>query len=182
MKHIILILMICLGVLACDRQEPEPRDPADPGIVTGLQLWDGLGQPLGTLGNPNERVSQSSRFKGLFFPNPFASTLHLANADLYTKYWLVPVEKDTNFQRMNFDSLFQDVDIDTLMFTKDAQSSGRVTDSISVADINTEGLADGYYRAYLQNEDGEVVWRHVFRTRSNLGMAQILDSMMIGWE
>lgn len=169
-------------MLACDRQDPEPRDPADPGIVTGLQFWDGLGQPLGTVGNPNERVSQSSRLEGLFFPNPFASTLRLANADIYTKYWLVPVEKDTNFQEVNFDSLLDDVIIDTLAFTNDAQLSGRVSDSILTVRINTEGLADGYYRAYIQNNDGEVTWRHVYCSRSNQGWRTLLDSLAIGWE
>lgn len=165
-------LLILVGCKQ-DQDEPEPIEPTDMNIVTGIYLINEVGAQVGEYGNPNERkVSSNALHYARAFPVParnrLSVELQIDSIDSEVKVWLIPGKQNLDFADTNFAKALSDHTYDQ----KDLTQAAVIDQSFASADgypaIDVSKLTPGFYRMFVHIEQGDLLfWQNIYIPRPN---------------
>ncbi len=163
MRTFILILSI-LFTLSCEDNSSDTPNSETPShealdIVTGINLRDANGSPIGQIGNPN--VYTPNIF---IFPNPAVDVLTISSQSNLEEIWILPATKNTDFEDTDFEAL-------TPTFTyleSDLAQAEIMNNQINsnLVQINLAQLEKGYYRVFYKHNDGTLKWDNIYTDKT----------------
>lgn len=163
-KHFLTTMKWCfvgLGVVlffaGCSEDEELSPDFRAIDIVTGLNLFDANGVPIGTWGTPNDFPGVTTTF-----PNPSSGIVQVFSQESITRAFLVPAgcladpgEEDITTISADLEYTLEEVlDLEV----RDIDISG---DGNQFA-LDFSGFADGFYRVFLEAESGVIYRQNLY--------------------
>jgi len=173
-KSISLVLIIAL-LTACSGNSNNPEEAGKLNIITGINLVDGNGIIRGVYGNPNvlrteseknaknrnddEPISVSDIISSVFtvYPTIVEDVFSIGTSKKVKKLWIIKGVPTRDFQNIDFEStlsngMYTSKEIsDNALENIDLQTSGTPV-------INVSGYAKGFYRVFIETEEGEIYW------------------------
>lgn len=181
------LLSICLLLfVGCKREEnePEPAEPTDLNIVTGIYLVNEICDPVGSYGNPNTwRPLPNEVGYSAACPNPATNKLTLPlETSSPVKVWFIPAEQNFDFADINFPNILADQTYDQEDLTLAAVINQRFdsVDGSLVIDVST--LTPGFYRMFTQVEQEDfLAWQNIYISAPG-GSWEDLDALFGAWD
>ncbi|WP_075341568.1 hypothetical protein [Tenacibaculum agarivorans] len=176
-KSILLVLIIVL-LTACSGNSNNPEEAGKLNIITGINLVDVTGTTNGVYGNPNvlrndsgtnaknrkddEPISVSDIISSVFtvYPTIVEDVFSIGTSKKVKKLWIVKGVPTRDFQNIDFEStlsngMYTSKEIgDSAVEDIDLQTSGTPI-------INVSGYAKGFYRVFIETEEGEIYWENI---------------------
>ena len=163
-------------MLSCkSKEDPKPQiQPTymDLDVVTGIDLYDDNGSPIGRWKSPNDKQGEI-----LTFPNPSISTVSVFSLQKIVRIWLIYTDCLTDSVTVDIPGLSQDLDYE-IAEIEEAQIM-----DISIPDFNNQVAIDfsnygkGFYKIFYQIDNGTLYWQNIFidPTASSLPTYESLD-------
>ena len=158
----LILLLSFLTLFACEKEKThtDPPGPENPelnlNIVTGIQMRDENGQPIGNAGNPNSKSGEIS-----VFPNPLidAANVFILNGFL-DEIWILKGTQNMAFTTLDFTSILEnhEVPIDSISDNKIMEFGLPSDQDIRAITLNLQNLETGYYRIFYKTKAGEIFW------------------------
>ena len=161
MKKWITLLFVLTLFIGCGDNDEEDFDPTRLDIVTGLNLKDNFGQAAGRWGNPNVTVPTSV----VAYPNPVRDALTVRATTGIQNIWIVNGLPSRNFPDTNFTQVFADNPFQQSSIEAVASRSFDNLNGNNIA-INLEGISQGYYRLYVQLQNGSIISDNIYITQT----------------
>ena len=137
-------------------------------IVTGMNLIDNVGNNVGVIGNPN--VLDNTGFA--IYPNPAINVLTIVGTPAAKNIWILKGVPTKSFGNTNFGDVLK-----TNMYTSSEIKSKSI---FEIEDIVTNNLKidlgrfeQGYYRVFIELEDGTIHWDNIYFRASQSGINDI---------
>ncbi|MBP7273162.1 MAG: hypothetical protein KA974_04940 [Saprospiraceae bacterium] len=165
-----LYCIMGLILTQCAKDNPPPISQIIPeqeiSLVSGLQLRDENGSPLGTLGNPNVLMNDTAI---AIYPNPARGVMFVHATDTIQQIWMIKGTADTSFRASNFALLLnQDLySVDKIDNAAVIPIYGINHPNVSINLDNVEIDLTGYYRIFIQLKDGTIHWDNFYKHNSN---------------
>lgn len=152
--YIILYCFLCILTFSCDEEDESTLLETDIGIITGLYLTNEVGSPVGQVGNPNEKSSDLNAF-----PIPALFNVNVdANINI-ERLWILPGDVVKEFNQINYSDLLADYQY--LQSDITANSIQETLVNKSIHNIDFTNIGPGYYRIFVQLEDGTFDWKNI---------------------
>ncbi|GJM17787.1 MAG: hypothetical protein DHS20C13_31140 [Thermodesulfobacteriota bacterium] len=161
----IAALLLIITYTACeddDVMEPTLPSYIDIDVVTGLDLYDFNGAPIGRWKFPNNKPGDNH-----IFPNPCTDAVFVLSQQNIQKLWLVPASCFSDSTTMNIPELsgnlsFSISDIEDNQI-KSFEIMGATGNNIA---LDLSDVAPGFYRLFIQLEDEEIYWENIYTDNS----------------
>ncbi len=168
-----LCLFLCFS---CDDDESSPTTQTDYtalDIVTGIDLFDNNGQPVGRWKSPNHNPGLAA-----IFPIPNIGVVSLFSTEKVDRIWLIPASCALDLVTANIPQLSLN-----LMYEVSELEAAQLKD-IPLANFSGQtqfdftDVAKGFYKFFYQIESGELFWQNMYidPTVSNIPDVSFLDS------
>ncbi len=180
MKHFLFVFILLSITLSCGNDDEMAKDPnptvlfSDIDIVTGMQLRDENGSPIGAVGNPNINPQATA-----IYPNPGQGIVSVYSPNsLVESIWILPGIQDTTFMDIDFAN-----EINNINYT---QSEIEALDILNIdinaaqVNLNLQELENGYYRVFYQLENGELKWDNIYINKELTG-TDIVNELFEDW-
>lgn len=182
-----IIIINTFFIISCSKENTDP--PTSSGsngqpsmisseisIITGLILHDDIGIQIGVLGNPNTKLPINIQP----YPNTPGSFIHIYNADTISKVWVLPAVVNKQFSQIDYNQLFQNFDysIEEIEKTDIIRLEPQINNPLL---IDLSSLTSGYYRIFLQTNNGSLYWDNIF-VNTDLTYQEKIDSLVIFWQ
>ncbi len=165
-----LFLFFC-----CNDDESSPTTQTDYtalDIVTGLDLFDDNGQPVGRWKSPNHNPGLAA-----IYPIPNIGIVSVFSTEKMERIWLIPAKCALDSVTANIPQLST-----SLIYEVSELEAAQLKD-IPLANFNGQAqfnftdVAKGFYKFFYQIESGELFWQNMYidPTVSNIPDFSILD-------
>ena len=157
MKKITIVFSFFIFLNACSNIEGV-SDPIALEIVTGMNLIDTFGNNAGTLGNPNVLYSN---LNVSMYPNPAINILRVSSDAGIKNVLIVKGNPTSVFKNTDFNAI-----LNRELYTN---SEIKSKSSFDIEAINNTNIAidlarfeQGYYRVFIELEDGSIAWDNIY--------------------
>lgn len=184
MKKISVLIMLCI-TFSCKKErvveQEETINPEAINIITGIKIVNDLSREMGYFGNPNVLLQNNSKISSRyitddvveepnqnndlmsFYPNPSRTNIfNIRSSESRIKsIWILKGKINKSFFEVNFNELLHN----TLYTVEEIQEKS----VFSLKDLNDNstkvklsGLEKGFYRVFVQLQDGTITWNNIF--------------------
>jgi hypothetical protein len=157
MKKNVVWLFVLALLISCGDNNREDFDPTRLEIVTGMNVVSPDGITIEQWGNPNIPTNPNYNI----FPKPAFESIRVITPSAIQQIWLVSGVPT----QLLFDADFDLVFAQTPYQLEDVEANAFQTFEISGAtDVNLslEGITQGYYRIFIQLENGTLIWDNIY--------------------
>lgn len=156
MKKMIIFILAISCFYSCNDADNNSNS-TDINIVTGMNLVDNLGNNVGVIGNPN--VLNNAGF--VTYPNPAIDVLTIVGIPAAKNIWILKGVPTKSFSNTNFSDVLNANVYDS------AEIKGKSVFEIEdiVANnlkIDLSRFEQGYYRVFVELEDGTIHWNNIY--------------------
>lgn len=175
-SYLFLLLLVALVYTGCEDDETttpqQERDYTDINTVTGLNLFDDNGNPLGQWRSPNDNAGAISAF-----PNPNIGTLFVISQQNIARIILVPADCLLDTSTENIPTLSE-----SLEYSDEELEVVKIKD-LPISGMNNQLALDfsdvppNFYRLFVQIEGGQFFWQNLYIDPSvnNIPSLEVLD-------
>lgn len=158
MKKKLILILFCIGLYSCKEEDNLPNSK-DIEIVTGMHLINNFGGSIGSIGNPNVL---NSNVHLAFYPNPAIDILSVISITKIKNIWILKGKPDRNFKNIDFT-----VELSANLYTKSEIKNTAIfevqnIDGNNKISINLDRFEKGYYRVFVELEDGTINWNNIY--------------------
>lgn len=157
-----LLLLTCF-LSSCDDEMPTPPTPEpepryhELQVITGIDLFDANGSPIGRWKTPNDKPGDAS-----VFPNPGIDLVALYSPQPLIHVWLIPTDCVLDSITADIPALSQDLfyEIDDLeaVQIKDIPLTG----ANNQINLDLSDVPKGFYKVFFQIESEELFWQNIY--------------------
>ena len=172
MKNIIFysIIFTALCVYGCDDDDNTNPDPMllpyqEIGIVTGLDLLDANGQPLGRWRVPNHKNGVVS-----VFPIPNNGVFSMIGNQTIKEIWLVPASCAVDSTTMNIDELAQNLTFSVSEVAAIAVKNVDTSGSGNQITVDFADVSNGFYKVFFDLTTDGLRWQNIYIDDNFSGM------------
>ena len=126
-------------------------------IITGLQLYDANGIPIGNWRSPNDLLTEAS-----IFPNPTNGFVHVSSLQNIEQLWLI---ESSCLHDTIHEHIFQEAQ-ETVFTINDFQELSimdvQVDQPTTQLSLDISHLSTGLYRVFIQLKTGQITWQNIF--------------------
>ena len=155
-----LLVLLGMWIFACgsdgDTDVPTIKFE-DLCIVTGIQFKDFNGQLIGNAGNPNISTDNA-----IFFPIPGDGIMSVQASSEISKVWLIPAEKSSGFQDVDFVS--KNIIYDASEMNEKSDMSWELSGNSLTIDLGAFGT--GYFRMICLTANGNLSYDNIYLDES----------------
>jgi hypothetical protein len=164
MKNLFPLFLLVLLFAACEDDETMTPDPYEAElqleIVTGINVRDTNGSPIGSYGNPNVFSGEVD-----FYPNPAigqANVIYFGGSGLSVKqYWIFSATKNTEYADIDYNIL-----LNNATYSPDEVAALTVvqTNTVNLSNfaLNVDNFTPGYYRIFYLMSDNTLLWDNIY--------------------
>ena len=169
MKRVIAIFLVAICFCSCN-SESNFSNPTEIDLVTGMYLVDNVANSVGKVGNPN--VLQSNVSVTLY-PNPSLDILNVISGSSIKNIWIIKGIPTSNFNNTDFNSvlkpnLYSNFEIKNKSIFDVENINGKNSIQIDLASFEK-----GYYRVFVELEDGLISWDNIYFRASQFEIDEI---------
>ena len=180
MKKTLLLFctLIAILVFSCkgdETPEPVPQPKyADLDIVTGLDLYDDNGNPMGRWKSPNHNPGAVYTF-----PIPSAGTVSLHSQQQIVRVWLIPATCYNDSTTFDIPALSQNLDFEISELETAQIKDIPIPNFNNQINLDFSDVAAGFYRLFYQLNNGELFWENVYidPNATNIASFEFLDGL-----
>jgi len=168
MKKITIIFSFFIFLNACSNTE-DVSDPIALEIVTGMNLVDTFGNNVGSFGNPNVL---NSNLNVTMYPNPAINILKISSVSGIKNVWIVEGNPTSGFKNTDFNAILSR-DLYTNSQIKSKSSFDIEAINNTNISIDLARFEKGYYRVFIELEDGLIAWDNIYFRASQTDLDSI---------
>lgn len=176
MRKSLLVVIISVFLFACSDSE-NIEDSAKIDIVTGINLVDTSGLPIGVYGNPNTLLKEQTASKTINKKDPLSiddidsNTVTVYPTNVNTIFnvvstmnikniWLIKASPVHSFQNVIFNKLLSTKTYDSKEIKSRAFKEFNVQGNSNLQ-VNVSDFSKGYYRVFVELEGGNIFWENI---------------------
>ncbi len=171
MKKFLFTLLILTSISCQKENGTVDTSSADIDLITGMEMTEITGTPIGSIGNPNVLNDAFA-----IYPNPTneeISILSLDQSDI-TDCWII---------KGNTKKMFQDIDFDNVLHSNlytENELDGKALKLISDLEhysikLNLSDFESGHYRLFIKI-NGDIKWDNIYILRDNESYLDLFDT------
>ncbi len=154
-----------------DSNDPQPYELID--VVTGINLTDDNGQPLGRWQFPNDQ-----RGEAIAFPNPFIDQVLVGTSSSNVeKYWIVPAGCDLEDASGDILDAADDLSFTVTEIEDAASINNTLSTPANQFIIDFSSINSGFYRLFLEVEDGNIYFINLYRAEEGTDLNQVVSNL-----
>ncbi len=178
--YLFSVLAIALFGYNCgDTEDPEPTNENPElaiNLVTGINMTDEQGAPVGNVGNPNVYPGNL-----MLFPKPCKDVISVFDMSNFKNIWVTKGNKNQSFADIEYDRLLANTDYPTdsillvteLIFELENQD-------VSQVNLNLENLSTGYYRVFVEMKSGDLFYDNIYVDKET-PQGERVDKLVSDW-
>ncbi len=182
MKIKLSIFIIAIGFcfISCKDKEEDPavgNESVNIEWVTGINMTDFSGAPIGLVGNPNSKP-------GVFalYPNPADDVFTISATNGIASFVIKKGTKNTDYPDENFDQKLNSLSYSDLEIADNqilTESFDNFTQSVN---INSQTLETGYYRVFFKvRAEDDYIWENIY-INHEIPYPAMIDSLVNDWK
>lgn len=162
-KFYLLSILSTLLLFSCnddDNNNPDPEPPTEYqelGFVTGLDLFDENGSPIGRYKDPNHKTGEVS-----VFPIPNNGVFSVFSQTQVERLWLIPAECVIDTINMDIFNLSQSLTYELSELENAQIKDINTANSGMQFQLNFSDVDAGFYRLFYQMTTEELFWQNIY--------------------
>lgn len=153
---LMVISMVLYFTSCADVTVTKTTDYASLSAVTGLNLADESGAPIGTWNSPNNKTGNAA-----VYPIPGNGNVSIFSSECLTKIWITPASCVIDTVNQNIPSLSQSIEIDLDEVEDLALEEYDASGNIFQLDLSN--LGQGFYKIFYQiGPNEEIFWTNYY--------------------
>lgn len=179
-KLSIFIIAIGFCFISCNDKDEDPvkvNESANIEWVTGINMTDFNGAPIGSVGNPNSK-------SGVFsvYPNPANDAFTINATNGIASFVLKKGLKNVDYPDENFDQSLISLTYSELEVTENQLLTESFDNFTQAVTINSEALETGYYRVFYKvRAEDDYIWDNIY-INHEIPYPAMIDSLVNDWK
>lgn len=182
MKIKLSIFIIAIGFcfISCKDKEEDPvstNESTNIEWVTGINMTDFSGAPIGPVGNPNTKP-------GVFaiYPNPANEVFTINATNGIASFVIKKGIKNVDYPDENFDQTLNSLSYSDSELIKNQLIAESFDNFTQLVNINSESLETGYYRVFYKvRAEDDYIWDNIY-INHEIPYPAVIDSLVNDWK
>ncbi len=170
-RNILILVLAVMLSMGCGDDDAKGTDFRDIDVVTGLDLTDVNGVPIGRWREPNHNVGDI-----FVFPIPAMDEISLFSTPnsgyTLTEVWIVPA---TCLQESESNIVEESKNLSYTMADIEAASTRKLEFDGSSAEVRLDlsGLSSGFYKLFYLDNQGQARWTNIYTDMNVLNFTDL---------